>query len=101
MGLPRMEITKLALPKCKVGEGPVWDVAEQALYYIDIVEKAVFRWYPVSCDLKRWNVPDIGGSRALREGAGAIVALGTGVHTLDFETGLVEPNALLDPLDPG
>jgi sugar lactone lactonase YvrE len=99
--MSRMEISKLDLPKCKVGEGPVWDVAEQALYYIDIVEKAVFRWDPVSCDLKRWNVPDIVGSMALREGGGAIVALGTGVHTLDFETGLVEPHALLDPPDPG
>jgi sugar lactone lactonase YvrE len=34
----RMLITKLDLPRCKVGEGPVWDVAEQALYYIDFVE---------------------------------------------------------------
>ncbi len=34
-----MQITKLDLPRCKVGEGPVWDVAEQALYYIDIVER--------------------------------------------------------------
>lgn len=95
-----MEISKLDLPKCKVGEGPVWDVAEQALYYVDIVEKAVFRWDPASADLKRWDVPDIIGSLALRESGGAIVALGSGVHTLDFETGAVAPLALLDPPDP-
>jgi sugar lactone lactonase YvrE len=96
----RMLITKLDLPRCKVGEGPVWDVAEQALYYIDIVEKAVFRWDPASGDVKRWSVPDIIGSMALREQGGAIVALGSGVHTLDFATGAVEPLALLDPPDP-
>ena len=43
-----MKITRLDLPKCKVGEGPVWDVAEQALYYIDILAKKVFRWDPAS-----------------------------------------------------
>ena len=95
-----MEISKLDLPKCKVGEGPVWDVAEQALYYIDIVEKAVFRWNPASSDVKRWDMPDIIGSLALREGGGAIVALGSGVYSLDFTTGAVEPLALLDPPDP-
>ena len=95
-----MQISKLDLPKCKVGEGPVWDVAEQALYYIDIVAKAVFRWDPASGDLKRWDVPDIIGSMALREAGGAIVALGSGVHTLDLDTGAVGPLALLDPSDP-
>nr|WP_166175555.1 SMP-30/gluconolactonase/LRE family protein [Altererythrobacter segetis] len=95
-----MKISKLDLPKCKVGEGPVWDVAEQVLYYIDIVEKAVFRWDPASPDVKRWGVPEVIGSMALREGGGAIVALGSGVHSLDFRTGAVEPLALLDPPDP-
>jgi L-arabinonolactonase len=95
-----VEITRLPLPRCQVGEGPVWDVAEQALYYIDILDKRVFRWDPASGDLKTWNVPDIIGSMALREAGGAIVALGTGVHTLDFATGSVEPLALLHPPDP-
>ncbi|WP_305096245.1 SMP-30/gluconolactonase/LRE family protein [Croceibacterium aestuarii] len=95
-----MEIARLDLPKCKIGEGPVWDVAEQALYYIDIIGKAVFRWDPATGDLTSWDLPDIVGSMALREGGGAIVALGTGVHTLDFASGAVEPLALLDPPDP-
>ena len=95
-----MEITRLDLPKCKVGEGPVWDVAEQALYYIDILERKVFRWDPATGEHRAWDVPDIVGSMALREGGGAIVALGSGVFTLDFESGAVEPLALLDPPDP-
>jgi sugar lactone lactonase YvrE len=95
-----MRITQLELPRCSVGEGPVWDVAEQALYYIDILKKRVFRWDPATGDLKTWEVPDIIGSMALREHGGAVVALGTGVHTLDFATGAVEPLALLDPPDP-
>jgi len=95
-----MRITRLELPRCSVGEGPVWDEAEQALYYIDILEKRVFRWDPATDDHQSWNLPDIVGSMALRERGGAVVALGTGVHTLDFATGAVEPLALLDPPDP-
>lgn len=95
-----MEITRAELPRCQVGEGPVWDVAEQALYYIDILARAVFRWDPASGAVKSWDLPDIVGSMALREDGGAIVALGNGVHTLDFATGAVEPLALLDPPDP-
>jgi len=95
-----MEITRAELPRCQVGEGPVWDVAEQALYYIDILARAVFRWDPASGAVKSWDLPDIVGSMALREGGGAVVALGSGVHALDFDTGAVEPLALLDPPDP-
>jgi L-arabinonolactonase len=95
-----MQITRLDLPRCKVGEGPVWDVAEQALYYIDILEKKVFRWDPASDARRVWDVPGMIGSMALREGGGAIVALPSGVHALDFETGAVTPFALMDPADP-
>ena len=95
-----MRISRLDLPKCQVGEGPVWDEAEQALYYIDILARRVFRWDPATGDHRSWEVPDIVGSMALREGGGAVVALGSGVFTLDFETGAVEPHALLDPPDP-
>lgn len=94
-----MQITKLDLPRRSVGEGPVWDVAEQALYYIDILQKKVLRWHPESGDHKEWDVPDMIGSMALRENGGAIIALVTGIHTLDFETGTVEPLALMDPAD--
>ena len=95
-----MKITRLPLPRCSVGEGPVWDEAEQALYYIDILEKRVLRWDPVSGDHRSWGVPAMIGSMALRESGGAIVALPDGIHALDFESGAVTPFALFDPADP-
>jgi len=92
-----MQITQLELPRCQVGEGPVWDVAEQALYYIDILGKQVRRWDPSSGDHRSWDVPDLIGSMALRQQGGAIVALPNGVHTLDFATGSVDRFATIEP----
>lgn len=84
-----MKFTRLDVPQCAVGEGPVWDVAEQALYWIDIIGKAVHRLDPATGEKRSWAVPDIIGSMAICSGGGAIVALGNGVHTLNFETGEV------------
>jgi L-arabinonolactonase len=95
-----MKITRLPLPRCSVGEGPVWDEAEQALYYVDILEKRVMRWDPATGGHASWSVPAMIGSMALRTGGGAIVALPDGIHALDFESGGVAPFALFDPPDP-
>jgi sugar lactone lactonase YvrE len=95
-----MQITRLDLPRCSVGEGPVWDMAEQAMYYIDILDKKVLRWHPGSDARAEWAVPDMIGSMALRQQGGAIVALVSGIHALDFATGDVAPLALMEPANP-
>ncbi len=82
-----MKITQIDTQLCTIGEGPVWDVAEQALYFIDILGKTVLRFDPVSGETRTWPVPDVIGSMALRAGGGAIVALTNGVHALDFVSG--------------
>jgi prepilin-type processing-associated H-X9-DG protein len=86
-GRKPMKISRLDVPQCSVGEGPVWDVTEQALYWIDIVEKNVFRLDAATWQVRQWTVPNTIGSMAIRHGGGAIVALADGVYTLDFETG--------------
>ncbi|MCL6251372.1 SMP-30/gluconolactonase/LRE family protein [Altererythrobacter sp. KTW20L] len=95
-----MEITRLELPRRSVGEGPVWDVAEQAMYYIDILDQKVLRWHPESGAQAEWAVPQMIGSMALCEQGGAIVALVDGIHALDFDSGAVTPLALIEPADP-
>lgn len=80
-------ITRLDVPMAIIGEGPVWDVVEQALYWIDILGRQVFRHDPEAHETRHWALPDIVGSMALRAGGGAIVALGDGVYTLDFDSG--------------
>lgn len=86
-----MKIERVATAHCLVGEGPVWDVGEQALYFIDIVGKAVHRFDPASGQTRSWDVGAVIGSMALREQGGAILALKDGISTLDFETGEVAP----------
>ncbi len=95
-----MQISRLDLPRRSVGEGPVWDEGEQALYYIDILEKKVLRWHPASGEQREWAVPDMIGSMALRQQGGAIVALVNGIHALDLDSGEVSPLALMEPVDP-
>lgn len=89
-----MKFTRIDAPHCRVGEGPVWDVTEQALYFIDIVGKVVHRHDPATGATRSWTVPGVIGSMALRAGGGAIVSLADGVHSLDFTTGAVTPLAL-------
>ena len=82
-----MQIRRLDVPQCSVGEGPVWDVATQQLFWIDILEKFVYRLDPGTGATRRWSVPNIIGSMAITQDGNAIVALANGVHRLDFATG--------------
>jgi sugar lactone lactonase YvrE len=72
----------------QLGEGPLWDVQEQALYWIDSYGPAVHRLEPGG-GRRTWPVPDHVGSIALRQGGGAICSLRSGFHALDFTTGEV------------
>ncbi len=95
-----MKIERLSTVHCLVGEGPVWDVAEQALYFIDIVGKAVHRYDPGTEHTRSWDVGQTIGSMALRERGGAIVALKDGIFTLDLGSGAVGPLAAAQHLHP-
>jgi L-arabinonolactonase len=82
-----------------LGEGPLWDVDEQRLYWIDSLGSAVHVCDPQGGSRRSWPLPEPIGSLALRQqGGGAVVALKSGFHFLDFETGDV---ALIAEPDPG
>ena len=71
-----------------LGEGPLWDVEEQALYWVDTRGCKIRRLDWATGERRDWEVPEMIGSMALRKGGGAVIALRTGVHTFDFETGV-------------
>lgn len=95
-----MEISRVDTNRCLVGEGPLWDVAEQALYFVDIVGQKVHRYDYASGKTRSWAAPDKIGSMALREQGGAILALPDGVYTLDFDSGEIAPLATVSGLNP-
>lgn len=83
-----MRIEVLLDVKTTLGEGPVWDVEQQRLYFIDSMDGRVFRCTADGTEIRAWDVPGKIGSMALRKnGDGAIVSLQDGFHLLDFNTG--------------
>ena len=93
-----MRIEILADVKTTLGEGPLWDIEEQRLYWIDSFDGRVFRCTADGREIRAWDVPQKIGSMALRRNGGAIVSLQRGFHTLDFNTG--EVTLIHDP-EPG
>ena len=90
-----MRIEVLVDVKTTLGEGPLWDVDEQRLYWIDSFDGRVFRCTEDGREIRAWDVPQKIGSMALRRGGGAVVSLARGFHLLDFKTGEVE--LIIDP----
>lgn len=94
-----MRIEIVADVKTTLGEGPVWDVEHQRLYWIDSFDGRVLRCTEDGRELRAWDVGEKIGSMALRRnGDAAIVALQSGLHTLDLATG--ELGLIIDP-EPG
>lgn len=58
-----------------LGEGPVWNPAEEALYWVDIRQPAVCRYDSVHRSLTTWAMPELIGSLAIRSQGGLLVAL--------------------------
>jgi len=90
-----MRIEVLADVKTALGEGPLWDVEEQRLYWIDSWDGRVFRCTEDGREIRSWDVPGKIGSMALRRQGGAVVSLQQGLHFLDFQTG--ESTLIVDP----
>ena len=72
---------------CTLGEGPVWSVGEQALYWVDIEGPAVHRWTWGATEAESWPLPALVGALALRQQGGLVLALRTGIHTFDPASG--------------
>ena len=86
-----MRIEVLLDIKTTLGEGPLWDVDHQRLYWVDSFDGRVFRCTVDGRELRAWDLPQKIGAMALRkDGQGAILTLQRGFHTLDFKTGEVE-----------
>jgi len=69
------------------GESPLWSAGEASLYWVDIPAGLIFRWRPSTGERRTWQMPSAVGSIGLREQGGLVVALRSGFHLLDLDTG--------------
>lgn len=90
-----MKIYALDDQQCHLGEGPLWDVTEQALYWVDSYAPRLFRYDSASARTESWKLPGRQvGSLALRERGGLILAMDQGFYAFEPQTGEVEAIAI-------
>ena len=65
-----------------VGESPVWLAAEQALYWVDIPARQLYRWQLSTAKIEQWTAPEMLGCIAQCAGGGWLGAAETGVFRL-------------------
>ena len=93
-----MRIDVLADVKTHLGEGPLWDVEDERLYWIDSTGMNVFRTTFDGREVRAWDLPQMIGSMAIRKNGGAVLSLRRGFHFLDFASGNV---TLIHDPEPG
>lgn len=90
-----------------LGEGPVWDVEEGRLYWVDgtgrrVGKPELWRLDPRSGKAENWTIGgghDV-GALALRAGGGAVMALDDGFYFFDYETRALELIARIEADQP-
>ena len=88
-----------------LGEGPVWDVEEGRLYWVDgtgrrVGKPSIWRLDPRTGKVEHWSLPHDVGAMALRKGGGAVLALDDGFYFFDFESGKLDLIQLVDADQP-
>ena len=90
-----MNIKPLCNHKSVLGEGPVWDAANNSILWIDIVGSAIHLFDLKSNSFRSISTPSMIGSFALCTDGQFIATLQNGFHFIDRTTGVVRP--LSDP----
>ncbi len=73
----------------QVGECPLWEPKESALYWVDIPAKTVHRHHPASDKHQSWPTPTEPATLARCASGGLIVAMRDGFSKLDTNTGIL------------
>ena len=84
-----------------LGESPLWDEGQQALYWVDIRLPAIRRLDHATDRVDTWTMPDLVGSIALCANGRLLVALPDKIALFDPATGTLEPFAAAPDPIPG
>jgi sugar lactone lactonase YvrE len=88
-----------------LGEGPVWDVTEGRLYWVDgtgrrVGNPSIWRLDPRTGKVDNWSLDRDVGALALRKDGGAVLALDDGFYFFDFTTGKLDLITLIEEEQP-
>ncbi|MBT3926412.1 MAG: SMP-30/gluconolactonase/LRE family protein [Rhodospirillaceae bacterium] len=83
-----------------LGEGPVWDVEDGLLYWVDIKGPHIWSYEPKSKKTNRWIFPKDITSIFRRKQGSAVVTLQDGFYFYDLDSGALELIALVDADEP-
>jgi sugar lactone lactonase YvrE len=84
------EIRRIGDTSDILGEGPIWDMQEQAFYWVDIRGRTVRRYDWRTRAVQSWTVPEMVGSLALRARGGLLLAMQSCVSFFDPASGRLE-----------
>ena len=84
-----------------LGEGPLWSADENAVYWVDIVQKNVHRLSLADGAQRTWSFAGAVTSMAEREQGGFVCTVRDGFAFLDLETGKLDPIEMVEAHIPG
>jgi sugar lactone lactonase YvrE len=79
-------LTQVPVPVATLGEGPIWDAGQQALYWVDIPECLVHR-LDADGSITTWAAGQPVGTVVPRASGGLVVAARDGFMAMDPDTG--------------
>lgn len=75
---------------CLLGEGPVWDIKNERILWIDILRGNIHAFYPAKKRFETFNTGKLIGAVAVCKKGGLIAALQDGLAFIDFEKKQIE-----------
>ena len=95
-----VEISRVGSVVSQLGESPVWESDEHALYWVDIEGRAIHRFDPSTAQTRSHDLPGRPGSFAFSQTGGRlVVAMESDLWWLDWESGQLDTFvAVEDPL---
>ncbi|MFP4090887.1 MAG: SMP-30/gluconolactonase/LRE family protein [Cyclobacteriaceae bacterium] len=92
-----MEAKLLLDHKALLGEGPIWNHETQQLYWVDIEKRQLHLYTPETGEDTFFSTGERIGTVVPVENGGALVALQTGIHSMDLSDGSME--LIVNPLE--
>ena len=88
-----------------LGEGPVWDVEEGRLYWLDgtgrrVGKPSIWRMDGKTGKVETWSLDRDVGAMALRRDGGAVLALDDGFYFFDLDNGALDLIERIEPETP-